>query len=48
MNLREEYLPYKHLIGQVVLEVSVVSHQFVRLPLRLRSSEKQVDQNSRQ
>jgi len=48
MNLREEYLPYKHLIGQVILEVSVTLRQLVHLPLSLYSSEKQIDQDSRQ
>lgn len=47
MNLREEYLPYKHLIGQVILEVSATLHYLIFLPLSLCSSENQIDQNSR-
>ena len=48
MNLREEYLPYKHLIGRVILEVSAAVRYLGHLPLSLCSSEKQNDQNSRQ
>ena len=48
MNLREEYLPYKHLIGQVILEVSTTLQYLMYLLLSLCSSENQIDQNSRQ
>ena len=48
MNLREEYLPYKHVIGQVILEVSVTLHYLMDLPLSPCSSENQLDQDSRQ
>ena len=48
INLRDEYLPYKHVIGQVILEVSATLHYFMHLPLSLRPSENEIDQNSRQ
>ncbi len=48
MNLREEYLPYKHVIGQVILEVSVTLHYLMPLPLGLCSSEIPIDQDRRQ
>ena len=48
MNLREEYLPYKHVIGQVILEVSVTLLYSMHLPLSPCSSENEIDQDSRQ
>ena len=38
MNLNDEYLPYKHIIGQVILDVSELS--MTRFPLSTCSVEK--------
>jgi len=34
MNLNDEYLPYKHIIGQVILDVSVFLLKHVLLSTR--------------
>lgn len=39
MNLNDEYLPYKHIIGQVILDVGVFFLKYILLSTR--TSEKQ-------
>jgi tRNA (guanine37-N1)-methyltransferase len=45
MNLNKEYLPYKHMIGQIVLDESIDSSN-PELPLMPFTTEKSYDYNS--
>jgi hypothetical protein len=47
MNLNKEYLPYKHTIGQIVLDESTASSNLTTSLIPL-TTEKSHDQNSRQ
>jgi hypothetical protein len=47
MNLNKEYLPYKHIIGQIVLDESTGSSNLTTSLIPL-TTEKSHDQNSRQ
>ena len=40
LNLVDEYLPYKHLIGQLILDVSYTGKDFVMLKLEVDVSRK--------
>jgi hypothetical protein len=45
MNLNDEYLPYKHIIGQVILDVSAFFVKYVLGPTR--TVEKQTSADGR-
>ena len=45
MNLNKEYLPYKHIIGQIILDESIGSLNSATLLIPI-TTEKSHDQNS--